>query len=605
MTNISSLGVGSGLDLQTLLDTLVANERQRYTAPLDNQASQATEKISAYGLLKSSASLFNNSISDLAKVGTLESRKAVSSNPSAFSVTASTTAGAATLSIEVNSIGQRQSLNSSSFVDATNATVSDTSTAIGGGVLTITTQQGDQFVVTVGANQSTLADIAAAINAAADNPGIEATIVNADSGPVLVLNAADTGTAYKMTLSVSDDDSNNTDAIGLSQLAFDPNNSSASSMQLTLDAENAEIVVNGQLISSTSGSVFTDVIEGVSITALSETTAAETATISKNTQNIVDNLNDFVKAFNDLNKTINDLGNAGVGDESAGLLVGDSLLRSLSAQLRSTIFAQHKALPAGVQTLSDVGIRFDREGDLSLDQAKLDGVLATNFEDVVQLLTANDADEEVFQTYKTQLYSSVDDDVVLDGQITFTSNGDQFSFYSSAVLGNSSVQGLSDAINNAPANDFIQSVVVNDVDLSGNQGKRLVITALNAGSVHSFQIEVSIQSTGLIDVYDSVAMPDNVSPYPPQQGAFVALQEIMAGFLGGSGEQGMIDTRTTGLSTELERIQSRREVQDDRLLSYEENLKVRFSALDLMVSNLNSQGDFLLDQLKMINKAND
>jgi flagellar capping protein FliD len=224
---------------------------------------------------------------------------------------------------------------------------------------------------------------------------------------------------------------------------------------------------------------------------------------------------------------------------------------------------------------------------------------------VVQLLTANDAGEEVFQTYKTQFYSSVDDVVVSDGQITFTSNGDQFSFYSSAALGNSSVQGLSDAINNAPANDFIQSMLVNDVDLFGNQGKRLVITALNAGSVHSFQIEVSTQSTGLIDVYDSVAMPDNVSPYPQQQGAFVALQEIMAGFLGGSGEQGMIDTRTTGLSTELERIQSRREVQDDRLLSYEENLKVRFSALDLMVSNLNSQGDFLLDQLKMINKAND
>ena len=438
-----------------------------------------------------------------------------------------------------------------------------------------------------------------------DNPGIEATIVNADSGPVLVLNAADTGMAHQMTLSVTDDDGNNTDAIGLSQLGFDPNNSSASSMQSILDAENAEIIVNGQLISSTSGAVFTDVIEGVSITALSETTAAETATISKNTQSIADNLNDFVKAFNDLNKTINDLGNAGVGDDSAGLLVGDSLLRSLSAQLRSTIFTQHKALPAGVQTLSDVGVRFDREGNLSLDQGKLEGLLTTHFEDVIQLLTANDADTEPFQTYKTALYSSVDDFVVLDSQITFTSNSDQFSFYSSAALGNSSVQGLSDAINNAPANDFIQSMVINDVDLFGNQGKRLVLSALNPGSENAFQIEVVDQSTGFVDVYDSVAISDNVSSYPPQKGAFVALQEIMGGFLGGSGEQGMIDTRTTGLSTELERIQSRREAQDDRLLSYEENLKVRFSALDLMVSNLNSQGDFLLDQLKLINQTNE
>ncbi|MEE3240633.1 MAG: flagellar filament capping protein FliD [Pseudomonadota bacterium] len=605
MTNISSLGVGSGLELQKLLDTLVANERNRYTAPLDNRAFIATEKISAYGLLKSSASLFNNSISDLSKASSIESRKAISSNPSAFSVTASTSANAAILSIDVNSIGQRQSLKTSSLVDATNTSVGDASTVIGGGELTITTQQGDQFVVAIDANQSTLADIAKAINAANDNPGIQATIVNADSGPVLVLNAADTGTAHRMTLSVSDEDGNNTDAIGLSQLGFDPNNSSASSMQSILEAENAEIIVNGQLISSTSGSVFADVIEGVTITVLSETTTTETATISNNTQSIADNIYDFVESFNDLNKTINDLGNAGVGDENAGLLVGDSLLRSLSAQLRSSIFTQNKALPAGVQTLSDVGVRLDREGNLSLDQGKLEGLLTTNFEDVIQLLTANDVDTEPFQTYKTGLYYSINDLVVSDGQITITRNSDQFSFYSSAALGNSSVQGLSDAINNAPANDFIQSMVVNDVDLLGNQGKRLVLTALKPGSENAFQIEVVDQSTGFVDVYQSVAISDNASSYPPQKGLFVALEEIMTGFLGGSGEQGMIDTRTTGLSTELERIQSRREVQDDRLLSYEQNLKVRFSALDLMVSNLNSQGDFLLDQLKLINQKNE
>ena len=148
-------------------------------------------------------------------------------------------------------------------------------------------------------------------------------------------------------------------------------------------------------------------------------------------------------------------------------------------------------------------------------------------------------------------------------------------------------------------------MVLNDVDIFGNQGNRLVLTALNPGNENAFQIEVVDQSTGFIDIYDSVAMSDNVISYPMQKGVFVVLQEIMSGFLGGSGEQGMIDTRTTGLSIDLERIQSRREVQDDRLLSYEENLKVRFSALDLMVSNLNSQGDFLLDQLKLINKANE
>lgn len=486
MTNISSLGVGSGLELQKLLNTLVANERQRYTGPLDNQKSTATEKISAYGLLKSSASLFNTSMSDLAKADSVNSRKAVSSNPSAFAVAASAMANAAKLSVEVNSIGQRQSLQTSTLVDVTNTLLDDTSTALGSGALTISSQQGDQFVVNIDTNKSSLADIAAAINSASDNFGVEATIVNADNGPVLVLNAADTGTGHQMTITVNDDDGHNTDATGLSQLAFDANDSAPSSLQQHLAAEDAVIVVNGQQISSSSGALFTDVVEGVSITALSMTTSAGVATVSDDTQSIVDNLNDFVKAFNALDKIINDLGNAGVDSDNAGLLVGDSLLRSLSGQLRSAIFTQHKALPAGVQTLSDIGIRFDREGNLSLDETKLDSLLETDFDAVIQLLTA-----------------------------------------------------------------------------------------------------------------------DNVSPNPSQQGVFVALQEVMAGFLGGNGEQGMIDTKTSGLTTELGRIEDRREVQEGRLLSYEENLKVRFSALDLMVSNLNSQGEFLLDQLKLLNKSSD
>ena len=126
--------------------------------------------------------------------------------------------------------------------------------------------------------------------------------------------------------------------------------------------------------------------------------------------------------------------------------------------------------PAGVQTLSDVGVRLDREGNLSLDQGVRE-FADDSFEDVIQLLTANDVDTEPFQTYKTGLYYSINDLVVSDGQITITRNSDQFSFYSSAALGNSSVQGLSDAINNAPANDFIQSMVVDDVDLLGNQAR--------------------------------------------------------------------------------------------------------------------------------------
>ena len=133
--------------------------------------------------------------------------------------------------------------------------------------------------------------------------------------------------------------------------------------------------------------------------------------------------------------------------------------------------------------------------------------------------------------------------------------------------------------------------------------KNLVFTALLAGEEKSFRLETVFDGDSFVEE-SIISFPANDNQ-ALQKGVFVELQTIMAGFLGGNGDQGMIDSRTTGLSTELERIQSRREVQDDRLLSYEENLKVRFSALDLLVSNLNSQGNFLLDQLTLINKTND
>ena len=62
-----------------------------------------------------------------------------------------------------------------------------------------------------------------------------------------------------------------------------------------------------------------------------------------------------------------------------------------------------------MQTLSDVGIQFDREGNLSLDRAKLDDSLTTNLKDVIQLLKAIDTITEPIQPYKTGLYSSLDD----------------------------------------------------------------------------------------------------------------------------------------------------------------------------------------------------
>ena len=74
MASVSSLGVGSGLDLQTLVDGLVASEQQVRLGGLDVREAIATERISAYGLLKSAVSLFDSSLTSLGDIATFQVR---------------------------------------------------------------------------------------------------------------------------------------------------------------------------------------------------------------------------------------------------------------------------------------------------------------------------------------------------------------------------------------------------------------------------------------------------------------------------------------------------------------------------------------------------
>ena len=86
------------------------------------------------------------------------------------------------------------------------------------------------------------------------------------------------------------------------------------------------------------------------------------------------------------------------------------------------------------------------------------------------------------------------------------------------------------------------------------------------------------------------------------EGVIVRLQSVIEGFLGGSGEQGIIDARTEGLNSTIDRIGDERLSQENRLLQFEERLVAQFSALDLLVANLQSSGDFLLSQLNTISQ---
>ena len=96
--------------------------------------------------------------------------------------------------------------------------------AIGAGVITI--GSGENSFSTVLSATNTLEDLRDQINngpftGSDSNDSVVATIVTSDDGQHLVLTSKETGEDNAITITVQDEDGNNTDTGGLSRLAYD------------------------------------------------------------------------------------------------------------------------------------------------------------------------------------------------------------------------------------------------------------------------------------------------------------------------------------------------------------------------------------------------
>src|SRR5262249_35928654 len=147
----------------------------------------------------------------------------------------------------VQTLAQAQTLASATAYKST-------ATAVGSGTITIQfgTYSSGAFTpsaeratqtITIAPGQSSISSVRDAINAA--NAGVSASIVNDGTGNRLVLASTASGTASALRVTVADDDGNNTDAAGLSALAFDASTGGTSNLQEKIAAQDATFVVDG------------------------------------------------------------------------------------------------------------------------------------------------------------------------------------------------------------------------------------------------------------------------------------------------------------------------------------------------------------------------
>jgi flagellar hook-associated protein 2 len=376
MSTISSAGIGSGLDVESIVTKLVALERQPITE-LQTQATSIQSKISSWGQLKSALSSVGDAAKKLATASTWNARGAFSTDPSSVSVKITGTNGGALgrVTVKPTQLSAAQSNASTGFTNTTDS--------VGTGSLTIqlgswssapafTPQAGASAVtINIGSGEDSLSSVRDKINAA--NAGVTASIVFDGTANRLVINSSTTGASNGFRITATDTDGNATDAAGLSRLTYDP----PSSSQLTRNVASADAIafVNNLEVHSATNT-FDTAIEGASFTINKVSATDVPVDFSSDTVAIKGAIDQFVSAYNALNGLVRQTTNVSEsGSASNGPLQGDRSAISLQSSMRSML-RESGANTSDFGKLTDIGLNVARDGSISFDNTKLTAALA-------------------------------------------------------------------------------------------------------------------------------------------------------------------------------------------------------------------------------------
>lgn len=362
MATITSLGSGSGLDLEGLVTNLMNAERTPLIA-LQKQEASFNSTISALGSLKSKLSELQTAANGLKPtIGQTALDKFASfsttvADPTITSATAASGAVTGNYALTVSKLALPQT-SVSTAPPAILPAIGDTlsfSFASNGATRDKT--------ITIDSSNNTLAGLRNAINNA--KMGVSATIVNGKDGAQLILTGEE-GLANGFTLN------------GTGNLATAFVEKQAS--------QDAEFSINGIAATSSTNKV-AGTLDGV-ILNLSKEGSTTLAVTQDNTTNLTTALNTFIQAFNDANTLMKSQGAYNQATKVAGVLQGNGTLRSAQEALRSLVFNTTSGGTSSYQRLSDIGISVSSDGMLKLDSTKLSNALSADASGVAQVVSS-------------------------------------------------------------------------------------------------------------------------------------------------------------------------------------------------------------------------
>ncbi|MDB6049974.1 MAG: fliD [Pseudomonas sp.] len=353
----ASTGLGSGLDIGSIVSALVASDTIADTTQIKSQTADVTAKLSGVAQLNSAMATFQTALANLGNKDTpsFAGFSATSSTPATLTTTSDNSAISGSYSIAVQQLATGSKVASATFSGGA-------SSAIPTGTLNVS-QNGTVYNVNI-PEGSTLQSTRDAINTALKGNGITANIVTDASGSRLVLGSTNTGAGTDISTS------------GIAGLEIDGSalmdGTPGSAGHVGAVAQDAKFTVDGLAVTSASNVVTP--ISGISMTLLAGAGATSTVTVATNTSGLQTSLQTFVTAYNALTKVLNSLTAPGVvGSDGTvgdgGAMAGDPLPRSLISSIRSVLVTPGPGSQLSV--LSQLGIQTSQvDGTLTFDSTK-------------------------------------------------------------------------------------------------------------------------------------------------------------------------------------------------------------------------------------------
>jgi len=489
---ISIGGISSGLDVESIVSQLTDSEISPLQSKLYQKQGENQNKISAIGKLTSALSNLESKSRDLSKVSGINASLITNPGEDYFDIKDTGAIVNGTFGVEVNRLATAHKIGTQSIADQT--------ASIGTGKITIQVgkyaggdfeqkESTETIEIEITEDVSSLTQLRDEINKEAKDLAT-ATIINDGSGYRLVLSSKNTGDESALRISVSDDDGDDSDNLGLSQFSFNETDKNIVELVQPLSSE---VVIDNITINNQSNT-FDDVIEGLEFTLKEPTDKEYTVVSVHDSSKITDTIKGFVGAFNGVMSAIKENTKYDQDTGEKGALLGDADIRYVGSQLKQMVLTPIDSLPAGQNSLYSIGIKSNATGGLEIDNEVFDEVMSENPDRISKIfagiLSSSSGDLSIYNDDAEGLPAGSH-----EVNITQTSVPGYFSGSSSTSLQTASLTDKFTIASDTKISLKVSSIEADDIDIpSGVYSKEDFLEVLKTSINSSY----AMSSTGTI-----------------------------------------------------------------------------------------------------------